>query len=184
MSFRFERPYALLRPTLRPLLIIILFCSWGAPKGKAQTGPFAESAEASQWVAERVRLARAGRRESVRVPLVRRSDGWGCICPYYYIGLSTGNAGAELWIEPRFERAAQRPSKNMILLAEGYFTGRLVRRDMRTSADGPEEWIYQLREFRVQRIYIPPQEHDYYDEASPMNRLIVLRNPGRRRRSR
>lgn len=155
---------------------------WGAGASVAQTGPFAESPEAAPWVAERVRLARSGRRERVRLPLVRRSDGWGCICPSYYIGLSTGNAGGELWIEPRFQRMAQRLSKNMIVLAEGYFTGRRIRRDLRTSAGEPEEWLYQLWEFRVRRVRLLAPQHDFYDEAAPENRLTVIGNYSGRRR--
>jgi hypothetical protein len=116
------------------------------------------------------------------LPLVRRSDGWGCICPYYYIGLSTGTAVGSMWIEPRFERKAQRFSKNMIVLAEGYFTGKRLRRDLRTNPEQPEEWIYQLWEFHIDRVHLLPQEHDFYDEDSPENRVMVIGNYFSKRR--
>lgn len=166
-----------------PLIIIFIFAGT-ASEVSAQASIYVESEGVESWVRERVRRARSGRRELVRLPLVRRSDGWGCICPYYYIGLSPANAGPELWIEPRFAREAQRPSKNMIVQAEGYFTGRRVRRDMRTGPEGPEEWIYSLWEFRVQRIRLLPENHDYYDEAAPENRVTLIRALyGRRRKT-
>lgn len=168
------------RPSFRPSpwQILIVFCAFiaCAPWCPAQVGPYADNTPAvKSWMEERARRARLGRRELVRFPLVRRSNGWGCICPEYYIGLSTGTTGGGTWIEPRFLRRAQRPSSNMIILAEGYFTGRRLRRDLRTSREEPEEWIYQLYEFRVRRIYLLPPEHDFYNEDSPKNRANVVR---------
>jgi hypothetical protein len=90
-----------------------------------------------------------------------------------------------MWIEPRFERKAQRFSKNMVVLAEGYFTGKRLRRDLRTNLYQPEEWIYQLWEFRVNKVYLLPEGHDFYNEDSPGNRLTVIRDYlSKRRRSR
>lgn len=135
-------------------------------------------------MAERARRARMGRRERVRVPLVRKSDGWGCICPEYYIGLSTANTGSTTWTEPRFERESLRPRKNMIVLAEGYFTGRRLRRDLRSNPEEPEEMIYQLWEFRVTRVRLLPEDHEFYNEESPENRVVVLRDSsGKKRKS-
>ncbi|HKS27303.1 MAG TPA: hypothetical protein VJS44_05760 [Pyrinomonadaceae bacterium] len=166
------------------LIFFAVVCGWGASKGLAQTGLYAESPEeVASWVTERVRRARSGRRERVRLPLVRRSDGWGCICPYYYIGLSTNTAVGNFWIEPRFQRQAQRPSKNMIVVAEGYFTGRRLTRDLRTNDSQPEEWIYKLWEFRVSRVRLLPEGHDFYNEDSPQNRVTVLGNYSTKRRN-
>jgi hypothetical protein len=174
MSLRVERPRTFFRTALWPLLILALVYGWGASSAIAQTGPYAESPQAASWLAERIARARAGRRERVRLPLVRRSDGWGCICPYYYIGLSTANAAGSMWVEPRFEKKSQRFSKNMIVLAEGYFTGRRLRRDLRTNPYQPEEWIYRLWEFSVSKVYLLPEGHDFYDEDSAKNRVTVI----------
>lgn len=158
------------------LIFFALVCGPGLSPSLAQTGPYAESAEVAGWVGERVKRARSGRRELVRLPLVRRSDGWGCICPYYYIGLSTATAVGNMWIAPRFERQSQRFSKNVIVVAEGYFTGKRLRRDLRTNPLQPEEWIYNLWEFRVRRVSLLPDGHDFYDEDSLQNRVRVVRN--------
>ncbi|HEX8748159.1 MAG TPA: hypothetical protein VF717_13375 [Pyrinomonadaceae bacterium] len=184
-SSRPSLPIPFFRKTLWPLLILALVCGTGAGPSPAQTGPYAESPEVAAWVKERVTRARSGRRELVRLPLVRRSDGWGCICPYYYVGLSTATAAGSTWIEPRFERPAQGFSKNMIVLAEGYFTGKRLRRDLRTNPSQPEEWIYNLWEFRVRKVYLLPDGHDFYDEDSPRNRVRIVRSySGARRRIR
>ncbi|HVQ35959.1 MAG TPA: hypothetical protein VMS31_00400 [Pyrinomonadaceae bacterium] len=148
----------------------------GARPSIAQTALYAEGPDVSRWMAERARRASMGRPEHVRVPLVRRSDGWGCICPEYYIGLSTGTAGGATWIEPRFVRSNMRPQKNLIVLAEGYFTGRRPRRDLRSNREEPKEWIYRLWEFRVTKIRRLPANHEFYNEEAPENRVVVLGN--------
>ena len=134
---------------------------------------------------ERTRRARLGRPERVRFPFVRLSDGWGCICPEYYVGLSTANAGPQLWIEPRFARTTLRFPKNTIVLAEGYFTGRRPRRDLRSRPEEPKELIYTHWEFRVTRVQLISDNHDFYDETSPKNRAVVLSSPvgSKRKRS-
>ncbi len=172
-----------MRSTVILLVLVIVFFQTG--KVAAQSGVYAESPDISDWVEERTRRARLGRPERVRFPLVRRSDGWGCICPEYYLGLSTVNAGPQLWIEPRFARSALRFPKNTIVLAEGYFTGRRPRRDLRSSPDEPEEMIYKLWKFSVTRVQRVPDNHDFYDETSPTNRAVILSSPvGLKRRRR
>jgi len=126
-------------------------------------------------MAERARRSRRGRPERVRFPLVRKSAGWGCICPEYYIGLSAGTTGGGAWVEPRFARPLARPTRNMIVIAEGYFTGRRLTRDLRDSSGEPEEWIYKVWEFRVTRVRLLPENHEFYDEESPLNRVAILR---------
>jgi hypothetical protein len=155
------------------LFVAGVFAFWPRT-ATAQVGPYAEGPDVSRWIAERARRSRTGRRERVRIPLVHRSDGWGCICPEYYIGLSTGTTGTETWIEPRFERRSLRLRKNTIVLAEGYFTGTRPRRDLRSSREEPEEWIYRLWEFHVTRVRKLPDNHDFYNEEAPENRVVVL----------
>jgi hypothetical protein len=148
---------------------------FSAPAAVAQVGPNADnSPEVARWMMERARRSRRGRPERVRFPLVRKSTGWGCICPDYYIGLSTATTGGGTWVEPRFSRPLARPRRNMIVLAEGYFTGRRLTRDMRDHSGEPEEWIYKLWEFRVVRVRLLPESHEFYDEDSPLNCVAVL----------
>jgi hypothetical protein len=156
-------------------LAAVLF-SFDASTASAQVGPYADNTpEVVRWMAERARRSRAGRPERVRIPLARKSTGWGCICPDYYVGLSTATTGGSTWVEPRFTRPTARPSRNVIVVAFGYFTGGRVTRDLRNSSGEPEEWIYQLWEFRVTRVRLLPEGHEFYDEDSPLNRVAVLR---------
>lgn len=158
----------------RALVVTVVFLC-GATAAVAQVGPNADiTPEVSRWMAERARRSRRGRPELVRFPLVRRSSGWGCICPEYYIGLSTGTAGGDTWVEPRFARPLARPSRNVIVIAEGYFTGRRLTRDLRGSSGEPEEWLYRVWEFRVTRVRLLPEGHEFYDEESLLNRVAVL----------
>ena len=151
--------------------------AFGGSRAAAQgVGPNADnSPEVARWMEERARRARRGRPERVRFPLVRRSTGWGCICPEYYIGLSTATTGGGTWVEPRFRRPLARPSRNVIVLAEGYFTGRRLTQDLRNSSGEPEEWIYKVWEFRVTRVRLLPPGHEVYDDESLLNRVRVLR---------
>lgn len=166
------------------LLMMAGVFAFGARTSVGQVGPYAEGPDVSRWIAERARRARTGRRERVRVPLVHRSDGWGCICPEYYIGLSTGTTGSETWIEPRFEQPNLRLRKNTIVLAEGYFTGSRPRHDLRSSREEPEEWIYRLWEFHVTRVRKLPDDHEFYNEEAPENRVVLLpSSPSTRRKS-
>jgi hypothetical protein len=156
-------------------LLAVFLSSFGTSTASAQVGPYADNTpEVVRWMAERARLARKGRPERVRFPLVRKSAGWGCICPEYYVGLSTGTTGGSTWVEPRFTRPLARPSRNVILIAEGYFTGRRLTRDLRDGAGEPEEWVYKLWEFRVTRVRLLPLGHEFYDEDSPLNRAAIL----------
>lgn len=172
-----NNPLSCARRTWWALVLLTSIAAFGAMPATAQTGPYAEGPDVSRWIAERARRSQTGRRERVRIPLVRRSDGWGCICPEYYIGLSTGTAGGETWIEPRFDRPSLRLRKNTVVLAEGYFTGRRPRRDLRSNREEPEEWIYRLWEFRVTRVRLLPNDHEFYNEEIPENRVVVLHGP-------
>ena len=157
-------------------LVAAALFSFGASAAIAQVGPNADNTpEVARWMALRARRARNGRPERVSFPLVRKSAGWGCICPEYYIGLSTATTGGSTWVEPLFARPLSRPSRNMIVIAEGYFTGRRLTRDMRDSSGEPDEWIYQVWEFRVTRVRLLPESHEFYDEDSPLNRVAILR---------
>lgn len=169
------QPFNKVRHVFARALVLVAALWFGASSAAAQVGPNADnSPEVARWMMERARRSRKGRPERVSFPLVRKSAGWGCICPEYYIGLSTGTTGGSTWVEPRFTRPLARPMRNMVVIAEGYFTGRRLTRDMRNSSGEPEEWIYQVWEFRVTRVRLLPESHEFYDEESPLNRVAVL----------
>ncbi len=170
------QPFNKARRLFAYALVLVAALWFGTSSAVAQVGPNADnSPEVARWMMERARRSRKGRPERVSFPLVRKSAGWGCICPEYYIGLSTGTTGGSTWVEPRFTRPLARPMRNMVVIAEGYFTGRRLTRDMRDASGEPEEWIYQVWEFRVTRVRLLPESHEFYDEESPLNRVAILK---------
>lgn len=75
------------------------------------------------WTQARV-VAAKNQPELVRVPLVRRDPGWGCICPEHYVGVSTTTAGDKtVWLTPTFAPTAPSLPPDTVVLAEGYFSG-------------------------------------------------------------
>ena len=101
-------------------------------------------------VKARIKAARQGQPELVRIPVVYRSMGWGCECPDNFIGTSTGTKEGP-WIKIvgpvglpyRYE---QRLGTSAV--AEGVFTGKQVTEDLRGGPDGPKDYIYKLWEFK------------------------------------
>lgn len=110
----------------------------------------------SGWLAARIANARAGQREIVRVPVVRRGLGWGCECPEHYLGVSTtGNELSLGWLALDLDPAVGEPPpspEGSVLLAEGWFTGRTEQEDLRNDDGEPEEWLYTLDELHVARL--------------------------------
>lgn len=81
------------------------------------------------WLATRVAAARAGTRERVRLPIVRRSAAFGCDCPPFAIAARTAN-GPFYWIRIvdltsiGLPPAATIPSdEGALLWVDGRFTG-------------------------------------------------------------
>lgn len=121
-------------------------------------------AEVQKWIEARVANAKKGQRELVRVPLTRRSDGWGCSCPDYYIGIdpTTHDDDAKTWVEPVLSQSAELPEPDAprkseeefpgyVVTIEGYFTGKIKRLDLR-GRGGPKEWLYKLWDLQVLRV--------------------------------
>lgn len=101
------------------------------------------------WVKERVSNAKKGKRELVEFPLAVRTKAWGCRCPFHYIGISTNNAEGP-WILPISPNDF--PVSDDIgysLIVTGYFTGKQRVKDYRKKADEPEDWVYNLPEFKI-----------------------------------
>jgi hypothetical protein len=111
------------------------------------------------WIDARMAAAKAGKRERVRIPLVHHGDGWGCVCPPYYVGESTVTAQGP-WIEPTFSRGARALRPGERAYAEGVFgaTTTHVR-----YPDGPPPtgfWEYDLVPFTVSKLAPLPEGED------------------------
>lgn len=81
------------------------------------------------WLAARVAAARAGARERVRLPIVRRSAAFGCDCPPFAVAARTDN-GPFYWLHivdltsAGLPPAATIPSEaGALLWVDGRFTG-------------------------------------------------------------
>lgn len=128
-------------------------------------GPAASDGEAvGRWVSQRVARARAGHRDTVRLPLVFPSEGWGCICPDHYIGSDpNAHAGGDTWLKIENHSGAEFPaiptrtmddfngghyeaSEGMVVRVDGYFTGDVERINL-------EGQRFNVVVFRVTRIH-------------------------------
>ena len=136
----------------------LLLCTATA---RAQPGPEVSDEKAvDAWVQTRVRNARAGTREIVRIPIVRRSTGWGCQCPWHYLGSSIGSYGGKSWLAPEAAPGVTLPEKSLgwVQIAEGTFTGATTKEDYSKDCGGCKDWIYTLYKFRVERTRPAPKE--------------------------
>lgn len=111
--------------------------------------------EAAAWVKQRVRLAKQGKPELVRIPIAFASMGWGCRCPDRYIGTTSNSAegpwlslsGASVGLPYKYSERL-----GTVAVAEGHFTGRRVKQDLREGKDDPQEWLYHPFEFTALRF--------------------------------
>ncbi len=148
-------------------------------------GPHAADEDAvDAWVAERVRRARAGGREWVRVPLVFASDGWGCTCPTNYVGSDPmSNGGHANWVRVQAANGVQFPvapfdviedgthiSRGMVVRVDGYFTGETVVEDDHDRGDPDStDGIYRLSVLHVTHV-----DRTIPDERAQHFRLALL----------
>lgn len=69
--------------------------------------------------------AREATGDLVRMPLVHKGPGWGCICPEHYVGTSPISGGDQTtWIAPVFGPTAPELPAGSVVTVEGYFTGK------------------------------------------------------------
>lgn len=73
-----------------------------------------------RWVAERVEAARRGAPERVRIPVVRRVEGWGCLCPTHYIGTNPAQAEGP-WLTVTLAKGLADLGPGDAAMAEGSF---------------------------------------------------------------
>lgn len=119
-----------------------------------------EDAHLREWVEARVRDAKAGKKMRLRLPLVHHGDGWGCVCPPYYIGDSP-TTGQGPWIQPVFAKGARALAKNEVRMVEGAFDGTVRSVSYPNGPSDKGTWDYDLLVFQVTRVgNKPPTDTD------------------------
>ena len=105
--------------------------------------------------------ARQGRPELLQISLVRRSVGWGCDHPWYFVGTSPHTGDGPVSIEVDGEDILPASGREgWVRMVEGYLTGVVKPWKSEDSEDGEEDCGQDLYEFHVLRIVRvqPPEE--------------------------
>jgi hypothetical protein len=135
------------------------------------------------WMGARIRKARAGERELVRVPLFNMAP-CGCPCFDTFLGdhVDTMCESAGIALHPLYEAPAVALGYNVVAIAEGYFDGKEITEE-RSSMVGPERFD-ELRVLRTRppAAYVPKEagagDGGDDDEAPPIaradDRAVVL----------
>jgi hypothetical protein len=104
------------------------------------------------WIDARVEAAKAGHRERLRLPLVRRSEGWGCVCPPHYLGVSVDSARDNtVWLDVTFAKGVRPLGVAEAVIAEGTFGARLKHVAYPNGPPPTGHWEYDLVPFTVIR---------------------------------
>jgi hypothetical protein len=120
-------------------------------QAKAQIITYSDMAQADSvdsWLDQRVENAKNGQHEKVEMPFVVRCTGWGCACPDYYIGVAPSVQDGPFISAKAPEGFPDVDSKGYSLIVTGYFTGKIVKVDLRGKY-GPEEELYHIPQFKV-----------------------------------
>jgi hypothetical protein len=137
---------------MKTIIAVLLFLFFGAHAGAQDTTLTYEEMPGDSlvsWMKTRVENARRNIRETVEMPMVVRSTGWGCQCPLHYIGISP-LVGDGPWIAPKAPKGFPvSNSQGSSLVVTGYFTGKWITEDLRNKDGEPAEWLYKMPEFKV-----------------------------------
>lgn len=151
-----------LHPPRLPLALLLALLLLGLATARALAGPaVSDEAAVDAWVQARVKAAKKGEREIVRIPIVQRSQGWGCRCPENFLGTNVGSYGGKSWLALATAPGAKLPEARRtgwVQIAEGYFTGATEKLDYSKECGGCKDWIYTLYKFQVERTRPAPKE--------------------------
>lgn len=113
-----------------------------------------EPEKLKEWLNDRVENAKFGLNETVEIPFVVRSLGWGCDCPYYFLGSSVGTLDG-FWLSPISTNKLPKINKlGHRLVLTGYFTGKLITQKFEYG-----ETVKNMPQFEIQKIkFLKPNE--------------------------
>lgn len=111
------------------------------------------------WTDERVDHSLKGNRETVQIPFVIRSLGWGCMCPMHFMGSNVGTHDGP-WLSPVFPKDfPETDEAGKTFVVTGYFTGEWATEDYRDENGEPEEWLYKIPIFVITQWQVNDQEN-------------------------
>ena len=116
-----------------------------APWSLSSTEEMGEWRDLVAWGQARRANARAGAPELVRIPIHHHGVGWGCTCPWHYVGIMEFSSEEGLWLDPHYEPTAAPIAERETKIVEGYFTGE----SHPEKGDGTTK--YDVLDFRVLR---------------------------------
>jgi hypothetical protein len=116
------------------------------------------------WILTRVRRARAGQPERVRILLTARSNSWGCRCPTNFIGGDPDQQGPgqQNWLTVDWLGGVREPTnrenddgilQGWQVWVEGRFTGVRSEEDLRDDCGQPDGYFYRPWAFEVLARY-------------------------------
>lgn len=113
-----------------------------------------EPEKLKEWLDDRVENAKSGLNETVEIPFIIRSLGWGCDCPYYFLGSSVGTLDG-FWLSPVSTNKLPKISKlGHRLVVTGHFTGKLITQEFEYG-----ETVENMPEFEIKEIkFLKPNE--------------------------
>src|SRR5262249_33818198 len=103
------------------------------------------------WVRARMEAAKQGKREVVRIPLVHKSNGWGCVCPDFYIGNIT-TTGQGPWLDVAFDKGVKKLGVGKVAMAEGTFGGAMKHVGYPNGPSPAGKWEYDLIPFKATKL--------------------------------
>jgi len=109
-----------------------------------------EGKDLDAWTKKRMERAASGQVDFVRIRLVRHSLGWGCDCPYSYIGEEPDSHAGESYLEPEPESLlpkAEREGWSRTVI--GYFWGTSSQYSSDDEGSGD---VHQVADFHVVRV--------------------------------
>jgi hypothetical protein len=111
------------------------------------------------WIEERMAQTRAGHPDRVRIPLVRQSTGWGCVCPPHYVGVDP-NTEQGPWLDVTFAKGVRALRPAEVVLAEGTFGGEKKHVRYPNGPPPSGSWEYDLVPFAVTKTTPLPEASD------------------------
>ncbi len=157
---------------IKYIWIILSLLLFNIQKTYAQKYTLVDGPNLVTWLEQRIAMANKGVKEIVKIPIAFRGP-YGCVCPLNFVGISPWSGAMDgTWIKPIFKNLKAPhydTTKGIVILAEGYFSKRIISQDLRGKQKEIKEWIYQLKEFVVTKYQVFNKDCSTLTEENPVN---------------